>query len=92
MPKSKRRAKVISQEARATQGNQQVAEKRKLSYRAYLVQRAIGWSLVGLGVLLGVVHLIEHTGFLRVLPEAADGVYYPLAAVLGVAGAIVLSK
>ncbi len=92
MPRSKRREKAVRARAERTQADQAAAAQAKARLRRYAMRRALGWGLVIVGVLLGAVHLVEHAGFLRVLPKAADGLYYPLAAGLGIAGAIVLSK
>ncbi len=54
----------------------------------------LGWSLVALGAVVLVQHLIAHMGFFTLISPGWDDllVGYPLAGALGVAGAIVLSK
>lgn len=95
MPRSKKGSRKPSPRAKETQAAQSQAEaRRKLSYRAYKFRRALGWSLVGLAILVGVSHWLEH---LQAFSFASPGVQdlvagYPMALLLGVAGAIVLSK
>jgi hypothetical protein len=92
-----RRARNKQAEARArqTQVEQREAEKRKqITLRQYRMRRAAGWSLVGLGVLIGVTHWLTH---LQVIPVPSQGVAdlvagYPMAALIVIAGSIVLSK
>lgn len=94
MTKSKRRRKETPS-ARATRGQQQRAEERRqLTLRQYQVRRFGGWSLIGVGVAVGVSHWLAHLGLWRF---ASDGVMdltagYPTAVVLVVVGSIVLSK
>ncbi len=62
--------------------------------RRYRWYRTAGWSLVAAGVLIGVSHWFAHLG---TWSFASSGVMdlvagYPMAGLLGVAGAIVLSK
>jgi hypothetical protein len=54
----------------------------------------IGWTLVGFGVAIGVQHLLSHLGFFHVISPGWDDllVGYPMAALLGITGSIVLSK
>ncbi len=96
MPKSrKRQARKPSARARATQGAQRAASKSPtLTLGQYRRRRALGWGLVWLAVVVGVSHLLTHLG---VWGFAKQGVMdlvagYPMAVVLGIAGAIVLSK
>ncbi len=65
-----------------------------MSPRAYLRRRILGWILVALGVIVGVQHLGHHLGFYTLISEGWDDLVagYPLALLLGVAGAIVLSR
>lgn len=53
-----------------------------------------GWSLVALAVLVGFQHLLSHMGFFTLISRGWDDLVagYPLAALLGIGGAIVLSK
>jgi hypothetical protein len=92
--KSKRRRKE-SPGARATRAHQQQAEERRqLTLRQYQMRRFGGWSVIGVGVVVGVSHWLAHLGLWRF---ASDGVMdltagYPTAALLVVVGSIVLSK
>jgi hypothetical protein len=101
MPKSKGRRtggsrdrKVRKARAIETQAAQRKAERRKLTPRQYAVRRAIGWTLVGLGVAVFVQHLVSHAGFFTLVSPGVDDVVagYPLAAVLGIGGVVVLSR
>lgn len=90
-PRDKRR----ETRARETQAAQQRAQTRKqISLRAYRVRRAVGWGLVGLGVVVGVSHWLTH---IQLWGFADQGVMdlvagYPMALLLGVIGAIVLGR
>ena len=95
MPESRSRKKGREAHARQTQASQKEAEaKRQISLRAYRARRMAGWTFVALAVVVGVSHWLAHLG---VWSFASLGVMdlvagYPLALLLGVAGAIVLSK
>jgi hypothetical protein len=98
MPTSKRRRATGQRRSATARREQQHVEKKraekKLSPRRYALRRALGWSLVGLAVVMGVVHLMTH---LDVWDFAQQGVEdllfgYPMAAALGIAGAVVLSR
>ncbi|MGH2657341.1 MAG: hypothetical protein ACRDIZ_11700 [Actinomycetota bacterium] len=54
----------------------------------------LGWSLVGLGVAMFLQHLVSHAGFFTLISPGVDDVIagYPLAGLLGLADAIVLSR
>jgi hypothetical protein len=54
----------------------------------------LGWVLVGLGVVVFVQHLVSHAGFFTLVSPGVDDIIagYPLAALLGVIGAVVLSR
>lgn len=93
-PQAKRRDKPREAQARETQAAQKQAEARKLSPAAYTRRRVLGWSLVALGVIVGVQHLVHHLGFHTLISPGWDDLVagYPLAAILGIAGAIVLSR
>ncbi|MGH2652895.1 MAG: hypothetical protein ACRDHV_00905 [Actinomycetota bacterium] len=54
----------------------------------------LGWSLVGLGVAVFLQHLVSHAGFFTLVSPGVDDVIagYPLAGLLALAGAIVLSR
>jgi len=100
MPKSKlrrsagkRRNKSKQTRARETQVFQQQAEKKRGSLASYQRRRAFGWALVVLGVSIGLQHIIDHMGFWTLISPGWDDIVagYPMAGLLGVAGAIVLS-
>ena len=81
--------------ARETQATQQKARERKqITLRAYRFRRALGWSLVGLGVTVAVSHWLTH---IQLWGFASQGIMdlvagYPMAALLGISGAVVLSR
>ncbi len=92
---SRRPNKTAEARARATQAAQREAERKKaVSPGAYARRRFLGWTLVTLGVLVGLQHLIHHMGVFTLISPGWDDIVagYPLAGALGVAGAIVLSK
>ena len=92
----KRRNKAAEARARSTQVAQQQAErdKKTLTPAAYRRRLVIGWTLVVMGVVVGAQHLVHHMGFFTLVSPGVDDVIagYPLAAILAVAGSIVLSK
>lgn len=93
MPRSRKRPSTRQRQARAAQVAQQKSEAKKLTPEQYMRRRIIGWTLVALGVIVGVTHWLAHLGALyedRALWDLTIG--YPTAGILGVAGAIVLSK
>ncbi|MEP6666627.1 MAG: hypothetical protein ABJA81_09290 [Nocardioidaceae bacterium] len=95
MPKSRGRSSKQSSQAKATQAAQRASSKRKrISPTQYRVRRITGWSLVVVGATIGITHFIGHVGFFGLQPSVAMDLAagYPMAATLGVAGAIVLSK
>jgi len=81
--------------ARETQAAQEAAKQRKqITLRQYQARRALGWGLVGLGILVGASHWLSH---IQTWGFATQGVMdlvagYPMALLLGVAGAIVLGR
>jgi hypothetical protein len=91
---SQRRDKAAEARAAATQASQRRSEREKITPTAYRRRRFVGWSLVGLGVAIGVQHLFSHLGFFHVISPGWDDlvVGYPMAALLGITGQIVLSK
>lgn len=94
MAKSKRRRKE-SPEAWATHAHQQHAEgRRQLTVRQYQMRRLGGWSLIWVGVALGVSHWLTHLGLWRFASEGVMDLTagYPTAALLVVVGSIALSK
>jgi hypothetical protein len=59
----------------------------------YTRRRIFGWSLVALGLLIGVTHWLAHIGLLYEDTGLWDlTIGYPTAALFGVLGAVVLSK
>lgn len=91
---SKRRDKAAEARARTTQAAQQQAEKKTMTLSAYRRRRATGWTLVVLGVVIGIQHLLHHMGFFTLVSPGVDDLIagYPLAGLLGIGGAILLSK
>ena len=91
---TKRRDRRRETRRRQTQAAQEQAERRQLTPGSYRRRRVFGWSLVSLAVLVGVQHLISHMGAFTLMSRGVDDLVagYPLAALLGVGGAIVLSK
>ena len=79
---------------RETQAAQREAESKKMSPAAYRRRRILGWTLVVLAIVVGVTHLMEHLGLFEFASAGVEDLTagYPLAGVLGIAGAIVLSK
>lgn len=91
--KSRRETKGQQRKARETQVPQQKAEQRRLTPEQYTRRRVFGWALVALAVSFGASHWLAHLGLLyddRPLWDLTIG--YPMAAFLGVCGAIVLSR
>jgi fatty acid desaturase len=92
---SRLRNKRRETQARETRAAQERASQRKqISLRAYQLRRALGWGLVGLGVLVGVSHWLSHIGLWGFASQGLMDLVagYPMAALLGVAGAIVLGR
>lgn len=93
MPKPHKRAKVRAQKARETQTAQRGAEAKKLTFEQYRRRRAVGWTLVGLAVGVGVTHWLAHIGLIYEATPMSDLLYgYPMAAAIGIGSAIILSK
>lgn len=92
-PRSKR-GKAGEARGRATQTAQARAKARKLTPASYARRRVIGWTLVVLGVIVFVQHLISHAGFFTLISRGWDDLVagYPLAGVLGLGGALLLSR
>lgn len=92
--RSRTRDKRREMQAKETQRSQRAAERRQISLRAYQFRRALGWSLVALGISVGVGHWLTH---IQLWEFASQGVMdlvagYPMAVLLAVAGTVVLSK
>jgi hypothetical protein len=92
--RSKRSSKARAIRAREAQTAQRQAERKKLSYAQYRRRRVFGWSLVALGVVVGVTHWLQHLQLYSLASQGVSDVFlgYPMAVLLGVGGAIVLSK
>lgn len=92
---TKARGKRKQARAGETQAAQRrAAERRQTSLRAYRTKRALGWSLVTIGVLVGVSHWLEHLQVFTIAPKGVEDLLlgYPMAQLLGIAGSIVLSR
>ncbi len=90
---TKRRNKVAEARARETKAAQRRAEERRISPAAYRRRRIGGWTLVALGVGMALQHLVHHFGAFTLISNGWDDFVagYPLAALLGVIGSVVLS-
>lgn len=99
MPVSKGRTRGQRTKARAragvTQRAQAVAQKRsQVTPGQYRRRRLLGWTMAGTAVVVGVSHWLAHLG---VWAFATQGVMdfvagYPMAVLLAIAAAIVLSR
>lgn len=76
------------------QRDQERAASRRPSPRAQRARRTIGWVLVGLGVVLAVSHWLTHIGAWDFASQGIEDLVagYPMAALLAIGGAIVLSR
>lgn len=90
VPKAKRRHKGKELRARETQEAQRKADKEKFTWAEYRRRQVIVGVLIGLGVLVAATHLVEHAGFVSVLPKAFDGIYYPLGGALVIGGLMLI--
>ncbi|MGH2573289.1 MAG: hypothetical protein ACRDGU_07400 [Actinomycetota bacterium] len=92
--RSRQRDGARETRARDTQAMQKQAEGRKMTPSSYRRRRFLGWGLAGLGVVVFVQHLLSHLGFFTLISPGWDDLVagYPLALILGVAAAVVLSK
>ncbi|CAN5780828.1 hypothetical protein BH18ACT15_BH18ACT15_02660 [soil metagenome] len=93
MPKPKARRKVSEAQARQTQLEQKQAEEKRITFGHYRRRRALGWALVGLAVAVLMTHWLRHLGvgsYPSGLEDLAIG--YPTAGLLGMLGAVVLSR
>lgn len=90
---TKTRDKRREARARQTQRDQERAS-RQLSPREQRARRTIGWVLVGLGVVIGVSHWLTHIGAWDFASQGIEDLIagYPMAALLAIGGAIVLSR
>ena len=95
MPESRRRRKATDAVARRTQAQQaRAAEAKKITMAQYRLRRAVGWTLVAVGVFIGVSHWIGHLGYFHVASPGVEDLLigYPTAALIAIAGSIVLTK
>jgi hypothetical protein len=92
---SRGRDKRREAQARETQAAQERArERQQLTLGAYRFRRAVGWSLVGLGILVGASHWLAH---IQLWGFASQGLMdlvagYPMAGLLAISGTIVLTR
>ena len=94
-PAPKRRDKTRDARARQTQAAQEkAANVKKLSTGAFMRRRILGWSLAALAVLVLASHLMEHVGFFSFASTGVEDLVagYPMAFLLGIAAAVVLTK
>lgn len=91
---AKTRDKRREARTRQTQRAQERAASRQVSPRADRARRMIGWGLVGLGVVVGVSHWLTHLGAWDFASQGIEDVVagYPMAVLLGIGGAVVLSR
>jgi hypothetical protein len=79
------------------QRRQARARERAMRTPAYRRDRRhllLGWSIVAVGIAVGVAHMITHLGDLRYLPtEGMQDLLlgYPMAAILVLAGVLVIA-
>lgn len=93
MPKSRQRKKTAFEKAGAARAQQEKIEAKKLTPQQHMRHRSFGWALVVLAVVVGMTHWMAHLGLLY----EDNGIFdltigYPMAGLLGIWGAIVLSK
>lgn len=93
-PVAKRRDRTREARARETQATQDRAKERTISPARYLRRRVFGWTLVALGIGVGVQHWLHHLGLFTLITPGWDDIVagYPMGIALGIAGAIVLSR
>lgn len=90
--RQRRRAAARTPEGRAALERQRQVNRQ---LRVWTPRRVLGWTLVGVAVLIGVVHWVAHIGY-RPVPlsmGAQDLVMgYPAAALLGVVAVVILGQ
>jgi hypothetical protein len=91
---AKTRDKRREARVRQTQRAQERAASRQVSPRAARARRTIGWVLVGPGVLVGASHWLTHLGAWDFASQGIEDLVagYPMAVLLGISGAVVLSR
>jgi hypothetical protein len=69
-------------------------ERRRITVFQYRLRRSGGWGLVTVGIIVGVGHWLTHIGAWSFASQGVMDLFagYPLAALLVVAGSIVLSR
>ena len=95
MPRSRPKRKGPTPRAKQTRADQQRAEeRRRMTLFEYRLRRSGGWSLVTFGIIVAVAHWLTHIGAWSFASRGAMDLLagYPLAALLVVAGSIVLSR
>ena len=90
----KTRDKRREARTRQTQRAQERAASRQVSPKAARARRTIGWVLAGLGVVVGVSHWLTHLGVWDFASQGIEDLVagYPMAALLAIGGAVVLSR
>lgn len=81
--------------ARATQKAQTVAQERsQVTFSQYRRRRILGWTMAGTAVIVGVSHWLAHLGVWAFAKQGVMDVVagYPMAVLLAIAAAIVLSR
>lgn len=98
MPVSKSRRRKASRRGASSHQRRSASTSstsvRKLSPAQYERRRRLGWGLVALGVVIFSQHLVSHMGLFIVVSSGWDDLLigYPVAALLGAGGAVLLSK
>ena len=89
----RRRDKTRERRARATQASQRNAAATRVSRSKLRRRRALAWTLIAFGTGIALQHLIHHLGAFTLISNGWDDLVagYPLAALLGIIGAILLS-
>lgn len=89
MPKISRVRRRKPGEKQARVGPQRIGYTD--GYRRWLIGRAVGFALVGLGVVMAAVHIFAHLGNFSLLPTPAMDdllIGWPMAAILFLIGVI----
>lgn len=96
MPRSKHRPTgrmtKRKQTWRSTTAPEAGPGKKRLTPRQFMLRRAVGWTEVGVGVAIFLIHLAEHTGLVTVFPKALDGLYYAASGAFVIGGIMLLTK
>lgn len=62
------------------------------AYRRVRRRRAVGWVLVGIGLVMAVVHMVAHLGRLSLVGYQDLLAGYPMAAILVVGGTVLVGS